>query len=195
MGAIAVAAALSGALVPSAASAAPVLDAPARSVHAQALPPYATWVADVTVVTNQATAYLNGRLPDPSRKAAIVLDIDNTALETSYRPGLTSPANRPVLAVARLAKARGAAVFFVTARPELIRLITQHNLRSAGYEIDGLYMKRDFSSDQVHKTNARIAIERRGYAIVANIGNRDTDLAGGHAERTFKLPDYDGQLS
>ncbi|MEU7406546.1 hydrolase, partial [Streptomyces sp. NPDC044948] len=25
--------------------------------------------------------------------------------------------------------------------------------------------------------------------------NSATDLSGGHAERTFKLPDYDGQLS
>jgi hypothetical protein len=44
------------------------------------------------------------------------------------------------------------------------------------------------------KTNARIAIENSGYTIVANVGNSATDLAGGHAERTFKLPDYDGQL-
>ncbi|WP_342353759.1 hypothetical protein [Couchioplanes caeruleus] len=37
-------------------------------------------------------------------------------------------------------------------------------------------------------------MERRGYTIVASIGNSATDLGGGHAERTFKLPDYNGQL-
>jgi len=25
--------------------------------------------------------------------------------------------------------------------------------------------------------------------LIANIGDRDSDLAGGHAERAFKLPD------
>jgi hypothetical protein len=49
--------------------------------------------------------------------------------------------------------------------------------------------------DQALKTAARTAIENRGYTIVANIGNSVSDLAGGHAERTFKLPDYDGQLA
>ncbi|WP_346197467.1 HAD family acid phosphatase [Couchioplanes caeruleus] len=51
-----------------------------------------------------------------------------------------------------------------------------------------------FQRHQTLKTNARIAIERRGYTIVASIGNSATDLGGGHAERTFKLPDYNGQL-
>ncbi|MFI1828874.1 hypothetical protein ACH41E_20840 [Streptomyces sp. NPDC020412] len=38
-------------------------------------------------------------------------------------------------------------------------------------------------------------IEAKGYTIIANIGNRPTDLVGGHAERTFKLPDYGGKLT
>ena len=50
-------------------------------------------------------------------------------------------------------------------------------------------------TDDALKTAARTEIERRGYRIVANIGNNDTDLTGGHADRTFKLPDYDGRLS
>lgn len=39
------------------------------------------------------------------------------------------------------------------------------------------------------KTAARIDIESRlGYTIIANIGDQDSDLRGGHAERTFKVP-------
>ena len=53
----------------------------------------------------------------------------------------------------------------------------------------------DFESVQNLKTNARITIEAMGYRIVANIGNNTTDLAGGHAEQTYKLPDYDGLLA
>jgi len=176
-------------------TAAPAAAAPA-DVSATALPSYATWIADVTEVAEDAAEYLDDRLPDRSVKAAIVLDIDNTALQTQYKPGLTSPATGPVLAAARQARADGAAVFFVTARPEILRLQTQINLRSVGYTIAGLHMRPWFDGrpDAALKTAARTEIERQGYTIVANIGNNVSDLSGGHAERTFKLPDYDGQL-
>ncbi|HST83038.1 MAG TPA: HAD family acid phosphatase [Kineosporiaceae bacterium] len=180
------------------ASAAPVAARPAavQVAAAASLPSFSTWIADVTAVTNQASAYLATRLPDSTIKAAIVLDIDNTSLESEYVGGLPTPATPPVLALAKQAKAAGAAVIFVTARPEIIKLLTRDNLKQVGYPNDGLYMRGtfDFSSDLTLKTNARIKIEKAGYTIVANIGNNTTDLAGGHAERTFKLPDYNGQL-
>ncbi|MBI9113703.1 HAD family acid phosphatase [Sanguibacter suaedae] len=170
----------------------------AQDVQALALPSYQQWVADVTAVTDQAAAFLRTRLPDASgARTAIVLDIDNTALQTSYRPGLTSPATPGVLELARIAEDAGADVFFVTARPEILRGQTVYNLDRAGYPRDGLYMRGwfDFRSDEALKTANRRAIEARGYTIVANIGNNVHDLVGGSAERTFKLPDYDGQLS
>jgi predicted secreted acid phosphatase len=181
------------------ASAAPVAARPAavQVAAAASLPSFSTWIADVTTVTNQASAYLATRLPDPTIKAAIVLDIDNTSLESEYVGGLPTPATPTVLALAKQAKAAGAAVIFVTARPEIIKALTKDNLKQVGYPNDGLYMRGtfDFSSDLTLKTNARIKIEKAGYTIVANIGNNTTDLDGGHAERTFKLPDYNGQLS
>jgi hypothetical protein len=168
----------------------------AAPASAATLPPIATWLADVTAVTDQATTYLDGRLPDGSVKAAIVLDIDNTALESTYDGGAWPPATPPVLALAEHAQALGASVFFVTNRPDIISAWTSGNLTSVGYSFTGLYMRPTFSSDsaQTVKTNNRIKIEALGYTIVANVGNSDTDLAGGHAEKTFKLPDYDGQL-
>ena len=174
------------------------LASPAVPVAAAAsLPSYGTWIADVSAVTDQAAAYLSTRLPDTGIKAAIVLDIDNTALESQYKGGIITAATAPVLAIAKQAHAAGAAVIFVTARPEIIKALTKENLKQVGYPNDGLYLRAtfDFSSDQTLKTNARIAIEKAGYTIVANIGNNTSDLAGAHAERTFKLPDYDGQLS
>jgi hypothetical protein len=163
----------------------------------QALPSYDTWIGDVTAVTDAAAGYLRTRLPDTITPTAIVLDIDNTAVETGYSTGIVYPATKPVLELALQAKNAGAAVFFVTARPEIIQPLTDYNLRSVGYPIDGIYLRPtfDFGSDQRLKTNARTAIEWLGYTIVANVGNNDSDLAGGHAERTFKLPDYNGQLS
>lgn len=179
-------------------AAAPDLDrATLVAASASGLPPYDTWISDVTAVTDRASAYLATRLPDPTIKPAIVLDVDNTALETTYTGGITIPATRPVLALARQAKAAGAAVIFVTARPLIIQPETSGNLTDVGYPVDGLYLRGffDFSSNQAMKTADRTKIEKAGYTIVANIGNNDSDLAGGHAERTFKLPDYGGRLS
>lgn len=96
---------------PAPASAAPAPPAAAVQVRTQALPPYQTWIADVTAVAGQAAGYLDDVLPNPSLKPAVVFDIDNTALQTTYRPGLTSPATPPILDIARQADADGAAIF------------------------------------------------------------------------------------
>ena len=180
--------------VPATAVAAPE---PGGQVSALALPSYETWISDVTAVTDTASAYLRTRLPDPATRTAIVLDIDNTALQTTYRPAITTPATDPVLAVAKQASAAGAAVFFVTARPEVLGWPTEGNLKAVGYPVAGIYLRPwfNFDSDEKIKTAARTSIEKLGYRIVANIGNNDSDLAGGHADRGFKLPDYDKQLS
>jgi acid phosphatase len=38
------------------------------------------------------------------------------------------------------------------------------------------------------KAPERAKIEMKGYTIIANVGDQPSDLAGGHAERTFQLP-------
>jgi hypothetical protein len=174
-------------------AAGPAAAAPVAAVTVQALPSQATWLADVKAVTDTAAAYLGNRLPDGGIRAAIVLDIDNTSLQSKYQPYAATPS---VLALAQQARAAGAAVFFVTARPEILDLATVTNLHAVGYRWTDLYSRPtfDFSDNATLKTKARIDIESRGYTIVANVGNSATDLSGGHAERTFKLPDYDGQL-
>jgi HAD superfamily, subfamily IIIB (Acid phosphatase) len=47
---------------------------------------------------------------------------------------------------------------------------------------------RDSSSVTEYKRHARIDIERKGYAIIANVGDQQSDLAFEHAERIFKIP-------
>ena len=39
-----------------------------------------------------------------------------------------------------------------------------------------------------YKRGARRKIVRRGYRIIANVGDQRSDLRGGFALRTFKLP-------
>ncbi|MDV9173673.1 HAD family acid phosphatase [Streptomyces sp. W16] len=161
---------------------------------------YATWQTDCQTVMNQALPYLKQRIAatKPGEKQAIVFDIDNTTLETDFGFSWPQPANKPVLAVAKYAQEHGVSLFFVTARPGIIYLPTEYNLEHDGYDVDGLYVRGllDLFKDvAAYKTAQRADIESKGYTIIANIGNSATDLSGGHAEKTFKLPDYDGQLS
>ncbi|WP_067548117.1 HAD family acid phosphatase [Nocardia crassostreae] len=164
------------------------------------LPSYAQWIADVTVVAEQARAYLETRLPSGGNPA-IVFDIDNTTLETQYNPSPITPAIPVMLQLAKWADGQGAAIIFVTGRPALMNLYTQLNLSAVGYPVEKLYgsplttLSAGSAGLEEYKTASRIDIESDGYTIVANIGNSASDLAGGHAERTFKLPDYDGALS
>ncbi|GAA2457158.1 HAD family acid phosphatase [Streptomyces glaucus] len=161
---------------------------------------YATWQKDCQAVMDQALPYLKQRIaaPRPGEKQAIVLDVDNTALETDFGFSYPQPANKPVLEAARYAQERGVALFFVTARPGIIASVTEYNLEHVGYQVSGLHVRGFadlFRNVADYKTAQRAAIEAKGYTIIANIGNSATDLSGGHAEKTFKLPDYDGQLS
>ncbi|MFE1953303.1 HAD family acid phosphatase [Streptomyces sp. NPDC059524] len=161
---------------------------------------YATWQRDCQAVADQALPYLKQRIANarPGEKQAIVFDIDNTTLETDYGFRYPQPPNRPVLDLARYAQDRDVALFFVTARPGIIKGVTDYNLEHVGYEVDGLYVRGLvdlFKNVADYKTAQRASIEAKGYTIIANIGNNTTDLTGGHAERTYKLPDYDGQLS
>ena len=162
---------------------------------------YTTWRHDVAAVVDQARPYIEKRSEQAGReKQAIVLDIDNSSLETDFHPfwELPTPAIPEVRDLVADAHERGVAVFFVTARPGIIYSLTDWNLKKAGYPVDGLYVRSLpdlFAEVSAYKTEKRAEIEAKGYTIIANIGNNTTDIVGGHAERAFKLPDYDGKLS
>ncbi|WP_369264679.1 HAD family acid phosphatase [Streptomyces sp. R35] len=182
------------------AAAAPV-QAAVSTTAAQADVDYATWQSDVQAVIDQALPYVEQRTANAGgQKLALVFDIDNTTLETDFHPwyALPTPAVKASLELARYAHSRGVDIFFVTARPGIIASETKWNLKTVGYPVSGLYV-RDlpdlFDEVSAYKTSKRAQIESLGYTIIANVGNNTSDLVGGHAERTFKLPDYDGQLS
>ncbi|MER5183512.1 HAD family acid phosphatase [Streptomyces sp. NPDC002896] len=203
IGAVSVVAALGlgvNAAVTVPAAAAPAATATAVSAL-QADVDYDTWQSDVRAVIDQALPYVQQRTANAAgQKLAIVFDVDNTTLETDFHPWyeLPTPAVEPSLELARYAKSRGVDIFFVTARPGIIKSLTEANLKTVGYPVSGVYV-RDlpdlFDEVSAYKTSKRAEIEARGYTIIANVGNNESDLVGGHAERTFKLPDYDGQLS
>jgi predicted secreted acid phosphatase len=98
----------------------------------------------------------------------------------------------PTLQLFRQARAANTAVFFITGRPESQRGPTERNLRTAGYtDYAGIRLtpiNAHYASAADFKTPQREDIERAGYTIIANMGDQPSDLMGGHAEKTFLLP-------
>lgn len=95
------------------------------------------------------------------------------------------------LALYHTARDHNVAVFFITGRPESERAATESNLHVAGYaDWADLRLRPADSHGPTgpYKTAERAAIEAQGYTIIANVGDQQSDLSGGHAERTFKLP-------
>lgn len=162
-----------------------VLLSTAPAAQAASAPSYQTWQSDVRAAVSPAIPWLRERREEGGQGLSIVLDIDNTALETYYHPG---HANNPVLDVARWADAHGMNVLFVTARTSSSSANAQ--LRAAGYPVDGICTRKHGESLGKGKARCRQDLTRDGYTITANIGNRSTDFEGGYYEKRFKLPSY-----
>jgi predicted secreted acid phosphatase len=185
---------------------APASDAVARIV---AYHDSGAWARDTTRVIARARAYLRGRLragADP-RKLTVVLDVDDTSLSTyacMKRGGFARdhldacvitarlPAVPQTLALFRYAQAQHVGVAFVTGRPDIIRTATLAALRRAGYRGSSTLTMRpesDHGASVVpYKSSARAQLERGGRRVVLDVGDQRSDLAGGHARRTYLLP-------
>jgi predicted secreted acid phosphatase len=175
------------------------------------------YVADCAAVTAKAQEYLERRAPRVKKPAA-VFDIDETSLSNwpAYRAngwgritagpcdldngpcGLRtwqamaqSKAIPSTLALARRARDMGVAVFFISGRPPNLREATERNLRAEGYEWERVILLPEgasFKSAVDFKAPERRKLSDEGYTILFSIGDQQSDLAGGYAERTFKLP-------
>lgn len=175
--------------------------------------------ADLAAAAAPATAWVNDQAPRVERPA-VVFDIDETALSNwealkandfgRVIPGPcdTLPAGpcglqawdlssrstviAPTLDIFTTARDRGAAVFFITGRPESQRAATERNLAATGYAgYAGLFMEPDgsrYMSAADFKAPQRELIQQRGYTIIANIGDQPSDLDGGFSQQTFLLP-------
>ena len=171
---------------------------------------------DFARVVSQARTYLEQRASGP--ETGIVLDIDETSLSNwpAYRVNgwgrvVTDPAtwrrvpadSAPgrgwgsrrrwprLSALARRARELGVAVFFISGRPPNLREATERNLREQGYQWTGVVLLPEgakFASAVEFKAPERRRIAEQGYTILLSMGDQQSDLAGGYAERTFKLP-------
>jgi predicted secreted acid phosphatase len=94
---------------------------------------------------------------------------------------------QPVLDLYNYAKQNNIAIFLITERPTSIRAITIRNLKRAGYRNwDGLYTITATNP----KTQAEQDIQRKGYEIILNISDQESDIAKSTAEMKVKLPNY-----
>lgn len=167
---------------------------------------------DLNNIDQAALSYLKKRVAQGNfggKKPAIVLDIDETSL-SNYQDMVAldfggtieeirqdedkgqDPAISGTLKLFQFAKSHQVAVFFVTGRFEEERSVTENNLKQAGYSgwdklvlRDGNYRNAPAS---VYKSATRQSLTKQGYDIVLNMGDQLSDLKGGFADKTFKLP-------
>lgn len=172
------------------------------------------YAQDLAQAIGQAQQYiiqqaLLNEQQNKKKKLAIVLDIDETSL-SNYQHMLkrnfggsplqihrdilaaNAPAITPMLALYRNALQHGVHVFFVTGRRLSELTATRSNLLRAGFKHwAGLYLRPDDyhqASIIPFKAQARESISRQGYTILAAIGDQESDLEGGFAQKGFKLP-------
>ena len=149
---------------------------------------------------------------------AVVLDIDETALSNyegmqanefayikaggchlpqgtcdweSWKRSLRAPAIAPTLMLFNWLKTKKVAVFFITGRNQDDFAVTQANLKKAGYaDWQGLFLRKSQAFPTVvdYKTAMRKEITAKGYTVIANIGDQNSDLIGGYAQMQFKMP-------
>lgn len=165
------------------------------------------YYADVAKYVAKARKAVMQRASEPG-KLAIVLDIDETSLDnfpSEVETGFCfdrgkwdvwvakaeAKAIPATLELYRFARQRGIDVFFISGRKESSRAATEKNLRDVGYDD---WARVDLKPDDYKGTTAPFKTARReqiladGYRIILNMGDQVSDLDGGAAEATVKLP-------
>lgn len=181
--------------------------------HKQELRDYVesgTYADQLKSVAAQANDWIEERVARKSEgeQLVVVLDLDETLFLNWSRIDASdftyvredwnrwvaeaaAPAIEPVREVFFTARRNGVAVVFITGRPERHREATEENLRRIGCaDYDALICAPDGreSSAASFKARQRQRINAEGKTIIANVGDQLSDLAGGFAERMFKLP-------
>jgi len=185
------------------------------------------YAREVGRIVKSAAGYLGDAKTSKGAKKAILLDVDDTSLNTynyeiysnfAYNPtsnaafvnGAAFPAVFGMPQLAQKAQAKGYTVFFLTGRPESQRAGTEKNLTDVGFPVTttpvGGNVDNVFLKDVAHswttcdetggkvcstievKSETRKYIESLGYDIKGNFGDQFSDLSGGYADKTFKLP-------
>lgn len=171
-----------------------------------------TYDNDLQLQVKHACDYLKQRIDkNQDDKLAIIFDIDETVLSnfehmkqvhfsdnleiiaTEYLQA-NSPAIKFTQSLYNYARQNGVAVFFVTGRPNLPQTMdaTVKNLHYAGYQGWQKIFLRPLNDNNhsivPYKSGVRKQITDMGYKVILNIGDQQSDLEGGYAEKSIKLP-------
>jgi acid phosphatase len=171
-----------------------------------------TYAEGLAVSVASAGTYLTVRSKSGGENLTVIFDIDETVLSNlphmkkadwGYQPDnwdawvadADAPALAPVRDVYERALTLGYKVVFLSGRTEADRAATSRNLRLQGMETYEKLILRPTPKAVFHKepalsfkTRVRKNLTAEGHTIVASFGDQDSDLEGGYAERTFKLP-------
>jgi predicted secreted acid phosphatase len=165
---------------------------------------------EIEAVATKAREWIETRATQrkPGERLAVVFDLDETLLRNwpaidaenfVYVPAIWDPwvkggnaeAIAPVREVYRAAKNLGLDVILLTGRSERERAYTERNLQAIGCAdaTETIFMPDGFKGTAAaFKTAERKRLAGAGRVIIANIGDQESDLIGGFAERTFKVP-------
>jgi predicted secreted acid phosphatase len=177
------------------------------------------YLTDLQLAAWPAIPWINEEAPRVDRPA-VVFDIDETSLSNwevikanDFGRIINGPCDQlpegpcswqawdlraqstvipPTMDVYNTAKERGAAIFFITGRPDNQRAATERNLHAVGYTGYAQLIMEPAGAHYVSaadfKAPQRAQIEQQGYTIIANLGDQPSDLAGGFSEQTYLLP-------
>ena len=165
---------------------------------------------DLEEISRDALAWIEQRAArrKPGERLAIVLDLDETLFRNwsridqsdfTYVPAdwdrwvaqASTPPIEPVRELFHAARRERVEVILITGRPEKHRRDTETNLLRIGCDdYQALICSPDASEEPatVFKAAQRERITKEGRTIIVNVGDQGSDLVGGFAERTFKLP-------
>jgi predicted secreted acid phosphatase len=155
----------------------------------------------------RATKALRKKLKRGPANPAVVLDIDETSLwnygcldEVDFaltgiatcvvtsRSTVIKPARRFVARAQR----RGVRVFFITGAPSALAGARLGNLQAQGFggflTVIGRPLADTNDSVVPYKAGTRAFLEAAGFNILVNVGDQQSDLDGGHARVSVKLP-------
>jgi predicted secreted acid phosphatase len=151
------------------------------------------WLADVKAVMSGSHGVVRARVASkaPGEELAVNFDIDNTVIATYYDGGGAIP---KMLKFARFLERQRVAVLFNTGRLGEQRKRTVRQLERNGFPVDGLCLRGQGKTLAYGKQRCRDKFIERGYTLIANVGNNDTDFEGHGYERAYVLPNYDGAL-
>jgi predicted secreted acid phosphatase len=151
------------------------------------------WLADVKTAMAGSRAYVRQRVAErgPDEKLAINFDIDNTVLATYYDGGGAIPL---MARFSKFLQRQGVAMVFNTGRVASQRSSTLAQLKRNGFPVAGLCLRGQGKTLIYGKQRCRDSFAARGWTLIANVGNNDTDFSGDGYEKAYVLPNYGGEL-